>query len=338
MRTELMSRLKVTAETFQSLERCRQRGDGGLLWPCLFSLPPWMAAWWDCFGSGKSLWLRAFWEEEELIGVAPLMVSGNIAELVGSADICDFLDVAARPDEIDRFFPVLLDYLRREGVDELRLNPVRGDAMAIKGLDAMGPTRDLQIEREKEGITFEMKLPSDWNDFLHSLGGKERHEIRRKYRRLDEAGHIRFTRPQDSGSGAVETAMDRFFKLFRANRPDKTAFMTSRMERYFRTLAAFTAKAGLLKLFFLEIDAVPVATTLCFDYRGTRHLYNNGYDSRYRRLSVGVLSKVSSIQNAIESGCRQYDFLKGAETYKQHLGGRPSDLYRIRIRLRTSEG
>ena len=76
-----------------------------------------------------------------------------------------------------------------------------------------------------------------------------------------------------------------------------------------------------------------MATVLCFDYRGVRYLYNSGYDERFDALSVGVLSKVFSINAAIEAGCRRYDFLKGAEVYKKRIGGHEVPLYRLRVTL-----
>ena len=62
-------------------------------------------------------------------------------------------------------------------------------------------------------------------------------------------------------------------------------------------------------------------------------VYNNSYDDQFSSLSVGILSKALTIEHAIRNGRRRYDFLKGAETYKQHLGGKPVALYRCRIGL-----
>ena len=64
------------------------------------------------------------------------------------------------------------------------------------------------------------------------------------------------------------------------------------------------------------------------------YLYNSGYDPRYGELSVGLLCKVLSIKNSIESGRKRYDFLKGAEPYKYHLGGKEVPLSRCRIVFR----
>ena len=55
--------------------------------------------------------------------------------------------------------------------------------------------------------------------------------------------------------------------------------------------------------------------------------------SYFAALNVGLLSKVLSIRDAIQSGLRTYDFLKGDEAYKRRLGGRPLPLYRCRVEL-----
>ncbi len=48
-------------------------------------------------------------------------------------------------------------------------------------------------------------------------------------------------------------------------------------------------------------------------------------------MSVGVLSKVLCIKDSIERGKKKFDFLKGDERYKYHLGGQEVRLYRCRI-------
>jgi CelD/BcsL family acetyltransferase involved in cellulose biosynthesis len=73
---------------------------------------------------------------------------------------------------------------------------------------------------------------------------------------------------------------------------------------------------------------------MCFDYNETRYLYNSGYDPAYSNLSVGLLSKVYSIKDAIEGRMKQYDYLKGAEVYKYHLGGVELPVSRAVIELK----
>jgi CelD/BcsL family acetyltransferase involved in cellulose biosynthesis len=88
-----------------------------------------------------------------------------------------------------------------------------------------------------------------------------------------------------------------------------------------------------LKLYFLDLDGIPAAAVMCFDYDSTIYLYNNGYDGRFSSLSVGLLSKVLTIKESIQRGKKKYDFLKGTEEYKHRLGGKPVPLYRCQVRL-----
>ncbi len=127
--------------------------------------------------------------------------------------------------------------------------------------------------------------------------------------------------------------MDLFIELFRESRKDKAAFMNEKMERFFRSLAEVMAEAGLLKLGILELDTSPVAMIICFDDENTVYLYNNSYNPVYSRLSPGLVSKALSIRHSIQRGRKTFNFLKGAETYKYHLGGKETSLYSCQISL-----
>ncbi len=127
--------------------------------------------------------------------------------------------------------------------------------------------------------------------------------------------------------------VDVFLRLFRDSRQDKAAFLTPSMESFFRSLASTMAEMKWLRLSILEIDASPVAATLSFDYKNSVSLYNSGYDPQYSWLSVGVLSKALCIKDSIERGRKTFDFLKGDEEYKYHLGGHEVPLYRCSISL-----
>ena len=94
-------------------------------------------------------------------------------------------------------------------------------------------------------------------------------------------------------------------------------------------MARRTTGLGLLKLFFLEMDSETVATALCFDYAGSRMLYNSGYNPDYGYYSVGLLLNALCLQDAIEQGKEYFDFLRGSEPYKYHLGGKNRTLYQM---------
>jgi CelD/BcsL family acetyltransferase involved in cellulose biosynthesis len=190
---------------------------------------------------------------------------------------------------------------------------------------------ECEVSCDSEDVTLELELPATWDEFLGSLTGKQRHEVRRKLRRLHEAGDVKYRLVENVKE--VVDEMETFLALFGLSRSDKATFMTSQMAIYFRSLAETMARVNLLKLFFLDLDGTPTAAVMCFDYNSTMYLYNNGYDGRFSSLSVGLLSKVISIKESIQIGKKKYDFLKGAEEYKHRLGGKPVPLYRCQIKL-----
>lgn len=323
--------LEITEETFDGMLANWGRLASTLRWGSIFVLPMWLKIWWGHFGgeaSGKLFTVRSGGAVVEFV---PLLLHGREARLMGREDVCDYLDCATVPERGLSCVPALLERLLKEGVRRLDLGLVRADSVVLR---SFVPTlRQLGYEPActREDLSVERELPATWNEFLYGLSGKERHEIRRKWRRLEGAGPVRFRVFQKPGE--IEDSLETFLHLFSASRPEKAVFLTERRAAFFRDAAREMAARGMLRLTVLELRDEPAASVLCFDDGSTVYLYNNGYDPRFRHLSVGLLSKLYTIRESIERGRKKYDFLKGAEPYKFRLGGRPVPLWRCRVSL-----
>ncbi len=321
----------ITAESFDSICSYWFNTRHSLRWKCVFVLPNWLKIWWDIFGAGSELYLCAVRQQEDLVGIAPLLVRGTKALLIGDTNVCDYLDFIVTPGRGQEFFEVLLDHLRKQGINQLDLKPLRPDSTVFTDLSGVARERGYDVSCNREDVSLELNLPATWDQYLLMLNGKQRHEIRRKLRRLHEAADINYRVVKDVKE--ARAAMGTFFDLFEQNREDKAAFMTDQMTSFFNSLAEAMAEVNVLKLYLLELDTVPAAGVMCFDYDSTIYLYNSGYDRRFSSLSVGVLCKVLSIKDSIQKGRKKYDFLKGAEAYKHRLGGKEVPLYRYKIRM-----
>jgi CelD/BcsL family acetyltransferase involved in cellulose biosynthesis len=310
------------------------RADAGqkLNWSSVFVLPEWMEVWWVVFGGGAEMRVRTVWEKEILVGIAPLMVRDNTAFFIGDTDVCDYLDFIVTPGRENGFFGIVLDDLKKGGIGNLELAHVRPDSHVMTVLAPLAESRGYGVVNIRENVSLEMDLPSNWDEYLAVLSTKQRHEVRRKLRRLYEEGGVEYRTITEGAS--VPGAMETFFKMFVESRQDKAAFMTEKMRSFFLALVDTMVKAGLFRLGVLELDGLPLAEIMCFDYRDCIYLYNSGYDPKYTALSAGLLNKVLAIRDSIDKGRRKFDFLKGAETYKGHLGGWEVPLYRCRITLK----
>lgn len=321
----------VHSETLESVTGQWPKSGDDLAWNCLFVLPAWLNAWWHNFGHGAEPYLLSIRQGTRTIGIAPLQAHDHTVRLIGDEAVCDHLDFIVAPEKTSEFYRTLIQHLQQEGIRRLELGLIRPDSSAYAELLPQAEKMGCNITTVSAGKSFELRLPNSWNAYLAALSGKERHEIRRKLRRLEGAGRVRYRVVDNMFS--VQNEIETFLTLFHSNRPDKAAFMSDQMLRFFRELAEAMAAAHILKLFFLDLDGQPVAAVMCFDYQSTRYLYNNGYNSHFSRLSVGLASKVFSIKDSIQTGQKTYDFLNGAEAYKQRLGGRPVPLYRCLIEL-----
>ena len=115
--------------------------------------------------------------------------------------------------------------------------------------------------------------------------------------------------------------MDEFFRLMALSSDDKNEFLTEGNKDFFIDIALQFSNSGQYKLFFMEVDGIKIAACICFDYEGSYLLYNSGYDPEKSSLSVGLLNKALTIQEAISMNVKEYNFLRGTERYKYHLGG-----------------
>jgi CelD/BcsL family acetyltransferase involved in cellulose biosynthesis len=323
--------LSIAEESLDSLKSYRADSRPKLNWSSVFVLPEWMDVWLRVFGEGAATHIRTVRDGDEVIAIAPLMIENETALFIGNTDVCDYLDFIVAPRTEKESLDLLLKDLEKNNIKRLDLKHVRPDSVVLTVLAPLAESRGYRVETVKDNVSYEMDLPSSFDDYLEKLSTRQRHEVRRKLRRLNEEGTVDFRFIDEAV--AVPAAMDAFFKMFVESRQDKADFMTEKMSLFFRLLSDVMGRLRLLKLGVLELDGRPLAEIMCFDYQDCVYLYNSGYDPAYVSLSAGLLSKVLAIKDSIEKGRKRFDFLKGAETYKSHLGGREMPLFRCQITI-----
>lgn len=326
------SRHIINVVDFDTLVSYWRKPRSPLRWDCIFVIPPWLEVWWRQFGLTAELYLCIAKQKGTISGIAPLLIKGKEALFIGSADVCDYLDFVVTPGSEGDFFKSLLDHLNSKGINHLGLGPLRPDSTVLTHLVGIAKERGYKVTCEVEDVSVELDLPDTWEKYLGMLNGKQRHEVRRKLRKLWKTGEVHYRWIEDGE--AVRHGMGLFLMLFRKGKKDKELFMTTERESFFKSLAEAMAQAGLLRLGILELDAKPVASTLCFDYNNVLYLYNSSYDPQYSSLSVGLISKVLCVKDSIERGLKKFDLLKGSEEYKYRLGGKEIPLYKCHLVLK----
>ncbi len=175
----------------------------------------------------------------------------------------------------------------------------------------------------QHAIAAVLDLPGSYDDWLASIGKKERHEVRRKRRRFEaEFGKIEII---SHGSDAI----DMFCAMHRTSQGYKGTFMTGGMQRYFEDLLD-RSDAG---IHTLVCDGIPRASAFGFETEDGYFYYNSAFDMDAAMASPGIVLLALMIESQIERGARVFDFLKGDERYKFRHGAKPRPLFAVTGRV-----
>ena len=316
---------------FADLTALKKRNEG--LWKNIpvFLMPAWLEAWWKTLRGNSELLLGAIESGGSIIGIVPLRREGDNAYFIGDENVCDYLDFIVEEGNEVGFYHTLMNELSNRGIKNLSLESLRYDSTVFRKMEAITQNNGQKSKLIENNVSMELDLPTSWQDYLNRvLSAKQRHEIKRKLRRLEEIGGYSYIVYQSRE--VIMKRLDSFITMFKED-PRKNEFLSPKREDFFRTMVEEMTGSGLLRLGTLCLNNNEVAAVLYFDYNNNIYLYNSAYEHHYDWLSVGLLSKVFCVKNAIELGRSRFDFLKGAEEYKYRMGGREIKLYTYLIEL-----
>ncbi|MBI2555504.1 MAG: GNAT family N-acetyltransferase [Candidatus Rokubacteria bacterium] len=297
--------------------------------PVLFLTRQWQEHWWRAFAGGRRLRLYTVTDSTgQLMGLLPLYAESNgTVRIVGGVDVSDYLDLVAPAGGEEEVWAALLQHRSCEA-DVWDLHCLRASSATVSLVPSLAPQYGLRARVSREERCPVLPLPATWDAYLEGLPGKDRHELRRKLRRLERELPGATVRWHASAEG-VDEAMTAFLTLHRKSKPGKARFMDEGMEEFFRAVACALAREGWLRLWFLEHEARPLAAYLTYEYAGGVALYNSGFDPAHAALSPGIVLLSHVIKDAIARGFRRFDFLRGEEPYKYAFGARAEDLFNI---------
>jgi len=300
-------------------------------------------AWWQTRGGGEwpddsQLVLIGAFEDQELVGIAPLFHAKNILGknalmFVGAIEVSDFLDFIVRPTDAPTFIHGLIDFLVNDpGIPNWEI-------LDFYNILENSPSLEiLQSEAEQRGWAHKqiqlqpspyIPLPGDFDDYLAGIDKKQRHEIRRKLRNVEQdlaEPDLYFVQEREH----LQAETQAFIEMM-AQDPNKKDFLTDAMVKHIHNTAKIAFDNGWLQLAFFTLDGQKAAANMSFNFNNRLWLYNSGWDWEYRDYSPGWLLLAYLLQWANENGIEEFDFMRGDETYKYKFGGVDRFIYRVTL-------
>jgi len=304
-----------------------------------------ISTWWQTLGGGEwpagELWVLLGRDENGiLLGIAPLFLTQNqegqkVLMLLGSFEIADYLDLIARPKDLPAFIAAVMDFLGSEESPRwqvLDLYNLLENSPSLPAIQAEASRKGWDCSIEKLQHCPYIPLPGDWETYLSSINKKQRHEIRRKIRRLETQelpNHWYIV----SDESTLDAEIDALIALM-AQDAEKERFLTDVMRFQLQSSIHAAFNAGWLQLAFIEIDGQKAAGHLNFDFANHIWVYNSGLNYAFGELSPGWVLLGYLLQWANDNGRSAFDFMRGDEDYKYRFGATDRFVLRATIQCR----
>lgn len=307
----------------------------------IFHSPRYLEVWHRELGQAVTPRVRTVVLDGELVGLVPEAreLEGSptgpreLLQFLGGSDVTDYLGPISRREHRELVARAYLHALASDrGWDEFIASGLSVDSGWVDAFRAEMDGAGLTIlEDTIEEVCPRVDLAGGYDAYLGRLGGKQRHELRRKGRKLArDAGDVEL---QLVAAGELEKGLASFFDMATEGEDDKSRFFVNDdMRRFFTALADEFAAEGTFRLHVLNVAGAPGAATVSFVQDGEWLLYNSSFDETLRHLAPGMVLVGELIRVAAEDeACAVFDLLRGDEPYKYRFGAEDREIRRLAI-------
>jgi len=304
----------------------------------IFFTHEWISSWWMCFSDGYLLEILIFKDaNENPLGIVPFMIQDDCLCFIASQEVSDYCDVITLGESREEFYDNLLRYIRENysGIKKIELMNIKFSSPTLTMLPRLAPKYQYSCSLTETEVAPLLEVPSSYENYMKGLNKKNRHEIRRKLRRMESLSGITVEKITDTQ--ALESAIEDFIALHRKSSPLKEEFWeTKGMANFFREMTQRFSLQNWVELVFLRHEGKTMAALLNFVYSNQINFYNIAYDKDFARYSPGIYLFNYSIENAISEEKEKADFLRGREEYKYYFGAKDSKIFCLNLTRQES--
>jgi CelD/BcsL family acetyltransferase involved in cellulose biosynthesis len=308
----------------------------------IFNTWEWQTTWWEAYHPGE-LWVITVRNVAgKLIAIAPWFIdktpnNERIVRTIGCVDVTDYLDLLVDAGCYDEALTALTDFVaaHSDKYEMINLCNLPQNSAGFRYFAATLEAHSFQVTLTQQEVCPIINLPTEWEAYFELLDKKQRHELRRKLRRV-EAATENMTWYSVDQSHDLTTEIEKFLHLMSASQVDKAEFLSDDKNiAFFKAITPIALANNWLHMNFLTINGVAVAAYMNFIYGNQVLVYNSGLlPNEYGQLSPGIILLIYNIQWAIDQHFSVFDFLRGSEEYKYRMGAMDTPVYMLQAKLK----
>jgi len=285
----------------------------------------WLSSWWESYARiVDNLHIIVVYNNDgNPVGIFPLFRQRGVLLKTlrfigdGSAD-SDYLDMILAKGREEEILEEAWKYLRAENNmwNVVELTGIPENSPTLPLLERLCGRERLLFHGESVPCTV-ANLPNSWDAYLSSLKPRFRTKVRSTLRKLHEEHNLRFYAidKEKHLPASLEHLFDLHAKRWRL-KGREGVFSNPMKRRFYERFTRRFLRCGWLAFDFLELDGRAAACQLCFRYKGTQFLLQEGFDPQFEADSVGLGLRAMVFRKAIEDGIQKYDFLAGLGRHK----------------------
>jgi len=314
----------LAAETVADDERLRSHARE---WAALadaagapYALPGWALAWWaHARPAGAGLRAVVVRAGDTLVGLAPFYADGRSYRLL-AAPLCEPVEpIAAAGREREVAEAVAAELATHEprprAVD---FGTQLSSSQWVASLRDAWPGNARPSLREGASVPIHLLSVErvDYEGWLRSRNSKQRANLRRYRRKLDEAG----ARVRVSTLDSIERDVEAFLRLHVARHEDEvTPLAEPRIGSMLVEAGRTLIPRGQFRLICADLGERTIAARLMLAAGGEVTDWNSGFDDAFAKLSPSLNTFAAGVALAIESGDRRIDMGPDTAPYKRRL-------------------
>jgi len=301
----------------------------------------WLNTWWEFFGGNKQLNIVTVWDNEKLVGVAPLMIESNFGfkEMCfissGYSDYEEFLLAGDESQRKDALCAIMESVNYGKQADILRVRQLRESSITYKALQ---DNLKESLNKHKEGAPY-LDGIKEWEAYYSKLPKKMIKDTERQVSRLQKMGNLEFRNnvSEEEAGKLLKVLMDMHIAR-RAEAGGKSLFCEQVTKEFYRAITVKLFRQGVLRLSSLNLDGDIAAIHLGFQMKSRFYYYIPSFNDDFRPYSIGRILQIEIMKEAFNSGVKQFDFMLGEELYKMLWSPSIEPLYYCCMALNNGKG
>lgn len=279
----------------------------------------WFDVWWQAFGANKEMFILLCFNEDRILGIAPLMIFRDYYKGIPYTRLgfienpnAPSVDFIIKKGEENRVIRSFLDYLVLSSTNVWHvsvLNKIPNVSDTIGACEEFFSQNKIKYLLRKGQSSPYIPMNSDWDTFLKSTSVRFRKQLRNKINKINSAGQMGCEVWHDvrvDGKHLIDaiSVSSRSWK----HREGTSMNSTPERRKFFELLSGVASRNGWLRIWLLNLDGKPIAVEYHLEYKRRTNAMRGDFDEAYDNLSPGSILEAHIIEHCFNKGLLEYNF------------------------------